>query len=63
MSCHGSSEQRIRTDLLCESCGGPTCVTHIEPHKRLKRRHVWTVECCTCGAVQTADLPKPLLTH
>ena len=27
----------------CEKCGGVTRVMRIEPHKRLKRRHVWAL--------------------
>ena len=35
----------------------------IEPHKRLKRRHVWALECMSCGAEQTADMPAPQRLH
>jgi hypothetical protein len=47
----------------CEKCGGVTRVMRIEPHKRLKRRHVWALECMSCGAQQTADMPAPQRLH
>jgi len=47
----------------CEKCGGPTRIVRIEPHKRLKRRHVWTLECLGCGAAQAANMPAPRSTH
>ena len=47
----------------CEKCGGATRIMSIAPHKRLKRRHVWTLECVGCGAQQTAEMPVPLRTH
>jgi hypothetical protein len=35
----------------------------IEPHRRLKRRHVWTLECLKCGRTHRADMPAPTRTH
>jgi len=43
----------------CERCGGVTRLMRIEPHKRHKRRHIWALECMSCGTEQTADMPAP----
>jgi hypothetical protein len=47
----------------CEECASATRIVSIAPHRRLKRRDVWTLECLTCGAAQTAEMPKPRRTH
>ena len=47
----------------CEACGGMTRIVRIEPHQRLKRRHVWLLECMACGANYAADMPAPNRTH
>ena len=56
-------ERKILVGPPCETCAGPTRIVRIEPHKRRKRRHVWTLECLACGAPQTAEMPKPPCTH
>ena len=38
-------------------------VVEIEPHKRLKRRHIWALECTSCGTEQKADMPAPQRMH
>jgi ribosomal protein L44E len=40
--------------------GGTTRIVQIEPHQRLKRRHVWTLECLKCGRTHRADMPAPV---
>jgi hypothetical protein len=47
----------------CETCGGITRIVRIEPHQRLKRRHVWLLECMVCGASYAAEMPAPSRTH
>ena len=47
----------------CEACGGATRVLRIEPHRRLKRRHLWTLECTHCGAAHTIEMPIPQRPH
>jgi len=47
----------------CEKCGDATRIVSIAPHGRLKRRHVWSLECLTCGAEQTAEMPRPYRPH
>jgi len=47
----------------CERCGGVTRLVRIEPHKRHKRRHIWALECLSCGTEQTADMPAPQHVH
>jgi len=56
-------EGKVLAGPQCEKCGGPTRILRIEPHKRLKRRHVWTLECLGCGAAQAANMPAPRSTH
>jgi len=56
-------EHKILAGPHCEKCGGPTRIVRIEPHKRLKRRHVWTLECLGCGATRAANMPAPRSTH
>lgn len=55
--------RKILEGPQCEECGGPTRILRIEPHKRLKRRHVWTLECLSCGATQAVSMPAPQSTH
>lgn len=57
------SERKILAGPPCEACGGATRIVSIEPHRRLKRRHVWTLECLSCGAEQSAEMPAPDRTH
>ena len=47
----------------CQKCGAVTRLMRIEPHKRLKRRHIWALECTNCGVAQVADMPAPQRTH
>ena len=47
----------------CERCGGVTRLMRIEPHKRLKRRQIWALECVSCGTEQIADMPAPRHVH
>ena len=56
-------ERKILGGPRCEECGGPTRILRIEPHKRFKRRHVWMLECLSCGAAQDAIMPAPQSTH
>jgi hypothetical protein len=56
-------ERKVLAGPQCEKCGGPTRIMRIEPHKRFKRRHVWTLECLGCGAAQAANMPAPRSTH
>jgi rRNA maturation protein Nop10 len=60
----GASQQRkLLAGPPCEQCGGETRIVSIEPHRRLKRRHVWTLECMKCGAKITQEMPAPRRTH
>jgi hypothetical protein len=59
----GTIGRKLLAGPPCEACSGPTRIVRIEPHKRLMRRHVWTLECLACGAAQTAEMPKPRNTH
>jgi rRNA maturation protein Nop10 len=56
-------ERKILSGPQCQECGGPTRILRIEPHKRSRRRHVWTLECLSCGTVQAANMPAPRSTH
>lgn len=56
-------ERKILAGPRCGECGGPTRIVRIEPHRRFKRRHVWMLECLSCGAAQTANMPVPRSTH
>lgn len=57
------ARRKVLAGPPCDRCGGPTRVIRIEPHKRLKRRHVWSLECFRCGAALMAEMPKPDQTH
>jgi hypothetical protein len=56
-------ERKILVGPQCKHCSGPTRIVRIEPHRRFKRRHVWTLECLECGAAQAANMPAPRSTH
>ena len=58
-----SAKQKILAGPPCERCGGTTRILQIAPHRRLKRRHVWTLECLACGTTQDAEMPAPERTH
>jgi uncharacterized Zn finger protein len=58
-----SEQPKILAGPQCEGCGGTTRIVRIEPHHRLKRRHVWTFECLKCGETHRADMPAPARTH
>jgi hypothetical protein len=58
-----SRERKILAGPPCEKCGGTTRIVAIAPHKRFKRRHVWTLECMSCGTAQRADVAAPHRTH
>jgi hypothetical protein len=58
-----SDHRKILAGPPCEQCGGVTRIVRIEPHRRLKRRHVWVLECTVCGDTHTADMPAPQRTH
>jgi len=55
--------RKILSGPACEKCGGATRIVSIAPHKRLKRRHVWTLECLQCGTGQAVEMPAPQRTH
>ena len=59
----GTIERKILAGPQCEECGAPTRIVRIEPHRRLKRRHVWTLECLHCDATQAVSMPAPRYTH
>jgi hypothetical protein len=63
MSSVASREQKVLGGPPCRECGGATRIVAIEPHRRLKRRHVWTLECLICETAQTAEMPAPRRTH
>jgi hypothetical protein len=54
---------KILAGPRCEQCGGATRIVRIEPHRRLKRRHIWTLECLGCGVTHRAEMPAPARTH
>jgi len=58
-----SQQTQILAGPPCEKCGGPTRILRIDSHPRLKRRHVWTLECMKCGAEHVLDMPVPRHTH
>jgi len=58
-----SFARRILAGPPCEQCGGQTRIVAIMPHQRLRRRHVWKLECLVCETPQTADMPAPQRTH
>jgi uncharacterized Zn finger protein len=47
----------------CAECGGATRIVSIEPHKRLKRRQTWTVECTACGETRDVPMLSPRRMH
>ena len=55
--------RKILAGPPCDKCGGATRIVSIAPHKRLKRRHTWTLECLHCGKEQTVEMPAPRHTH
>jgi len=63
MSGSASEPTKILSGPRCETCGGTTRIVSIVPHPRLKRRHVWTLECIACGATRDAEMPAPNRTH
>lgn len=63
MDCDAPTRMKILAGPPCEKCGGPTRVVSIAPHRRLKRRHVWTVRCENCAAVGAVEMPKPRNAH
>lgn len=63
MTCMASEQSKILAGPQCEKCGGTTRIVRIEPHQRLKRRHIWTLECLKCGGTHRADMPAPTRTH
>jgi hypothetical protein len=58
-----SNHPKVLAGPPCETCGGVTRIVRIEPHQRLKRRHVWLLECMVCGASYAAEMPAPSRTH
>jgi uncharacterized Zn finger protein len=48
---------------LCEKCGGATRILAIKPHKRLRRRQTWTVECTACGETRGVPMLGPRRAH
>jgi len=58
-----SREHKLLSGPACENCGGATRIMSIAPHKRLKRRHIWTVECLHCERQLIVDMPAPQRTH
>ena len=58
-----SHQRKILGGPPCEKCGGATRILSIAPHKRLKRRHMWTLECLHCGTEQAVEMPAPRRTH
>jgi hypothetical protein len=58
-----TQQQKLLAGPPCEKCGGVTRLVRIEPHKRLKRRHIWALECLSCGTEQVADMPAPQRVH
>jgi len=63
MTCAAPQQPKILAGPHCEKCGGATRIVQIEPHRRRKRRHVWTLECLGCGATYRAEMPAPTRTH
>jgi hypothetical protein len=63
MACAAPEQRKILAGPRCGACGGTTRIVRIEPHRRLKRRHVWTLECLKCGATHRAEMPAPTRTH
>jgi rRNA maturation protein Nop10 len=63
MTCMSSEQPKILAGPQCEHCGGTTRIVRIEPHSRLKRRHIWTLECLSCGAAHYVEMPAPTRTH
>jgi hypothetical protein len=47
----------------CQKCGGVTRILRITPHKRLKRRQTWTVECTACGEARDVTALGPRRLH
>jgi hypothetical protein len=59
----GAQQRKILAGPPCEECGGDTRVLAIEPHRRLRRRHVWKLECLICATEQAQEMPAPQRTH
>ena len=63
MSGVASRNDKVLAGPPCEECGGATRLVAIAAHRRLKRRHVWTLECLICETAQTTEMLAPHRTH